>query len=237
MTEPLVLLHPLGADHTMWDPVRERLDGRREVIALDLPGFGAAPPISPSAPSDLARAIGERLDALGVHRPHVAGNSLGGWVALELALVGCTRSVTAIAPAGLWRGPLAPRRSAARMAARAVLPFLPLLPPGLVRRALAGSVHRPERVPVEAARHLVRAYATAPGFPAANDAMRAGVFRGLDAIRVPVTLVWPEFDRLVARPRSLPATVRNLELRGCGHLPTWDDPDAVAAALLAGSGG
>jgi pimeloyl-ACP methyl ester carboxylesterase len=67
--------------------------------------------------------------------------------------------------------------------------------------------------------------------------MRAGTFRGLDRISVPVTLVWPEYDRLVARPRSLPPSVRNLELPDCGHLPTWDDPPAVAAALLAGSGG
>jgi pimeloyl-ACP methyl ester carboxylesterase len=237
MGEPLVLLHPLGADHRMWAPVVERLDGRREVVALDLPGFGAAPPVSPSAPADLALAIGARIDALGLGRPHVAGNSLGGWVALELALVGRTRSVTAIAPAGLWRAPLAPRRSLARMAARAALPFLPFLPAGALHRALAGSVHRPERVPLAAARQLVRAYATAPGFRAANDAMRANVFRGLDAIRVPVTLVWPEFDRIVSRPRQLPANVRNLGLPGCGHLPTWDDPDAVAAALLAGSGG
>jgi pimeloyl-ACP methyl ester carboxylesterase len=79
----------------------------------------------------------------------------------------------------------------------------------------------------------VRAYALAPGFEAANDAMRAGTFRGLDRLTVPVTLAWPEYDRLVARPRELPANVRNVDLPGCGHLPTWDDPAAVAAVLLA----
>ena len=80
-----------------------------------------------------------------------------------------------------------------------------------------------------------RAYATAPGFRAANDAMRAGRFTALDRLTIPVTLAWPEFDRLVARPRRLPAGVRSVVLRGCGHLPTWDDPEQVAHVLLDGS--
>jgi pimeloyl-ACP methyl ester carboxylesterase len=221
----------------MWAPVLDRLAAERDVIAIDLPGFGGSPVIEPAAPADLARAVGDGLDALGVERPHVAGNSLGGWVALELALAGRARSVTAIAPAGLWRAALAPRRSAARMAARAVVPFLPVLftSPRARHAAFMGTTAHPERIPPAAARHLVRAYALAPGFDAANAAMRANTFRGLADIPVPVTLVWPEHDRLVARPRGLPPNVRNLGLPGCGHMPTWDDPDAVAAALLAGS--
>jgi pimeloyl-ACP methyl ester carboxylesterase len=101
--------------------------------------------------------------------------------------------------------------------------------------ALAGTVAHPERVPPAAAAHLVRAYATAPGFDAVNDAMRAGRFVHLAELRVPVTLAWPEHDRLVGRPRALPPTVRSVTLRGCGHLPTWDDPAQVAELLLAGS--
>ena len=60
-------------------------------------------------PAALAAAVSATLDALGVQRPHVAGNSLGAWVALELARAGGARSVTAIAPAGFWGGPLSPR--------------------------------------------------------------------------------------------------------------------------------
>jgi pimeloyl-ACP methyl ester carboxylesterase len=65
--------------------------------------------------------------------------------------------------------------------------------------------------------------------------MRAGTFTALDRIDVPVTLAWPDHDRLVARPRHLPAAVRSVVLHGCGHLPTWDDPDQVARLLLEGS--
>src|SRR3954454_16457944 len=104
----------------MWDPVIERLAAERDVIALDLPGFGGSPAISPAQPADLARAVAVQLEALGVVRPHVAGSSLGGWIALELALAGWTAPVTAIAPAGLWSQPLLPKRSRARALARAL---------------------------------------------------------------------------------------------------------------------
>jgi pimeloyl-ACP methyl ester carboxylesterase len=234
---PLVLLHTLGTDHRMWDPVLDRLAAERDVWALDLPGHGGSPPLAAAAPADLAAAVRTHLAAQGVERPHVAGNSLGGWVALELGLAGAAASVTAIAPAGLWREPLVPRRSPVRRVARALLPAIgPAMHTRAGRRAaLAANAAHPERIPPAAALRLVRAYATAPGFRAVNDAMRAGRFTGLDRIAVPVTLAWPEHDRLVARPRHLPMSVRSVVLRGCGHLPTWDDPAQVARLLLEGS--
>ncbi len=233
---PLVLLHALGADRHMWHPVLERLATVREVYAVDMPGFGASPVIDPAAPADLARAIDE---GLGLDRPHVAGNSLGGWVALELAHAGRARSVTAIAPAGLWPEPLLPKRATARQLARAARPLLPTLMRGERGRriALAGTTVHPERIPRAAALRLVRAYADAPGFDAANTAMRAGRFTGLAEIGVPLTLAWAEHDRLVGRPRSVPAGAREVRLAGVGHLPTWDDPAQVAEVLLAGSSG
>jgi pimeloyl-ACP methyl ester carboxylesterase len=222
----------------MWDPVIHRLAAERDVIALDLPGFGASPALAdPTTPADLARAVAAHLTALGLERPHLAGSSLGGWVALELALAGGTRSVTAIAPAGLWPEPLLPRRSQARVLARALRPVLPLVVRSERgrRAALAGSIAHPERVPPRAALQLVRAYAGAPGFDAVNAGMRAGRFTGLARIRVPVTLAWPDHDRLVARPRVLPPGIRQVVLHGCGHMPTWDDPEQVAHLLLTGS--
>jgi pimeloyl-ACP methyl ester carboxylesterase len=235
--EPLVLLHALGTDRHMWDPIIARLAVERDVIALDMPGFGESGVISPAAPADLAGAIHAHLVALGVDRPHVAGNSLGGWVALELALAGHARSVTAIAPAGMWAQPLAPKRSAARRLARALRPALPaLLQSERGRRiALGGTIAHPEHVPYAAALQLVRAYADAPGFDAANAGMRAGRFTGLAEIGVPLTLAWPEHDRLVARPSTVPAFAHEFRLRGCGHMPTWDDPEQVARVLLTGS--
>jgi pimeloyl-ACP methyl ester carboxylesterase len=239
--EPLVLLHPLGGDRHVWEPVLEPLAAEREVLALDLPGFGDSPPLDDGEPPDppaLARAVAAFAEReFGGSAFHVAGNSLGGWVALELALDGRARSATAIAPAGLWPEPLMPRRGAARRFAQAALPALGLLTASDRGRrlALAGVMAHPDRVPREAAERLVRAYATAPGFDAVNDAMRAGRFGGLDRIPVPVTLAWPEHDRLVGRPAHVPEHVREVVLPGCGHLPMWDDPARVADVLLSGS--
>jgi len=241
---PLVLLHPLGGDRRVWDPVLEPLAAARTVIAVDLPGFGASPPLRETpTPVALARAVDRFLSELdfdpACELAHVAGNSLGGWVALELALAGRARSVTAIAPAGLWGGPLAPKPSVARILAGAARPLLPLLtatPAG--RRALLGGVMlHPDRVPAAAAAHIVGAYAAAPAFIATNNAMRAGHFDGLDRIAVPVTLGWPDHDRLVARPPRLPPQINSRVLVGCGHLPMWDAPDQVAQLLLDGSAG
>jgi pimeloyl-ACP methyl ester carboxylesterase len=193
--------------------------------------------LADATPPDLAAAIADRLAAEGIERPHVAGNSLGGWVALELAAAGRAASVTAIAPAGLWREPLVPKRSRVRSVARALLPALA----GVLRTergrrlVLAANAAHPERIPPDAALRLVRAYATAPGFEAVNDAMRASRFTSFGEITVPVTLAWPEHDRIVRRPRSLPDGVRSVVLRECGHLPCWDDPEQVARVLLEGS--
>jgi pimeloyl-ACP methyl ester carboxylesterase len=142
--------------------------------------------------------------------------------------------VTAIAPAGLWPQPLAPKRGTARALAKAIRPALPALvrsPTGR-RLALASTVAHAERVPPAAALRLVRAYAGAPGFEAVNRAMRAGRFTRVEHVHVPVTLAWPEHDRLVARPAHLPPAVRSVALPDAGHMPVWDAPEAVADLLL-----
>ena len=239
--EPLVLIHPLGAELVVWEPVMERLERERDVIAVDLPGFGGSPGLrngDPPTPQAMASAVGSLLDDLGVGRAHVAGNSLGGWVALELAKAGRAVSVTGICTAGLWSSPLGPRPGRdVRGVGRRLLPVLPtMLRSAQGRRVvLGGSVAHPERVPPEAAVRLVRSYLTSPGYETANDAMRTGVFSGFEDIRVPVTLAWGDLDRIVRRPRQTLPEWRTITLHGCGHIPTWDDPGQVARTLLLAS--
>jgi pimeloyl-ACP methyl ester carboxylesterase len=238
---PLVLLHSLGTDRCVWHPVIEPLSRERDVIALDLPGFGESDPLpagKPPAPALLADAVASFVGELGIDGPpHVAGNSLGAWVALELAASGRARSVTAIAPAGLWPRALPPKPSIARGVARPATPVLTaLLATSRGRRlALGATMAHPERVPPREALRLVRAYAAAPGYDEVNAAMRAGRFEELDQVRVPLTFGWPDRDRLVARPARLPPAARNVVLRDCGHVPMWDSPEQVTALLLAGS--
>jgi pimeloyl-ACP methyl ester carboxylesterase len=239
--EPLVLIHPLGGELVVWEPVLERLALERDVIAVDLPGFGASAPLSNGSaptPQSLAAAVAAFLSELGIERAHVAGNSLGGWVALELAKAGRALSVAGLSTAGFWKRPLGPRQGRdLRRIGRALLPVLPwLMRSERGRRLLLrGSVGYPERVPPEAAARLVRSYVTSSGFEGANAAMRAAVFSGVEEIRVPVTLAWAEHDRLLRRPRETAPGWHTLTLHDCGHIPTWDDPDQVARVLLRAS--
>jgi pimeloyl-ACP methyl ester carboxylesterase len=233
---PLVLLHPLGGDRHIWDALVPLLSAHRELIAIDLPGFGESPALEGQVPTPraLAAAVAEHLEAIGVERPHVAGNSLGGWVALELGLSGVAGSVSGIAPAGLWPEPLVPKAAIAHRLARALLPAARWCVSTRPGRSIlfSGTVAHPDRVPAEAARRLVRAYAHASDFVRVNDAMRAGRFEGLERIRCPVTLVWPDHDRLIRRPVWVPDRIQNVVLSDAGHMPMWDAPEALAEVLI-----
>jgi pimeloyl-ACP methyl ester carboxylesterase len=238
--EPLVLLHPLGAELVVWEPVMPLLAPSRDVIAPDMPGFGRSselPEDEEATPAALARAVATLMDELGIESAHVAGVSLGGWVALELGRLGRGRSVTGLNAAGFWHRALGPRPNRARELGRALAPMAGLLMRSAdVRRQLLGGVAaRPERVPPDAAARLVRAYLTSPGFERANAAMRSAMFGGMDEIRAPITLAWAEHDRLVAEPGDGVPGARRRWLRGCGHIPTWDDPEQVADVLLEAS--
>jgi pimeloyl-ACP methyl ester carboxylesterase len=226
----------LGSDRRVWDPLTRRLGEQRELIAVDLPGFGDSPRLQQiPTPAALAQAVGELIGALDLREPHVAGISLGGWVALELGLRGDVATVTAVAPAGLWQRELLPRPAWAHTVAGALSPLLgPVAATARGRRLLlTGSVAHPERVPAADAAHLVRAWATAPGFNEVNAQMRTGRFTELAAIECPVTLVWPEHDSLIVRPQSLPRNVVSVELADAGHVPVWDAPDPLIEILLA----
>jgi pimeloyl-ACP methyl ester carboxylesterase len=240
--EPLVLVHPLGAELIVWEPVIPLLAAERDVVALDLPGFGGSPPlprhIAPT-PRALADAVARFLDTLGIERAHVAGNSLGGWIALELARGGRALSVAALSPAGFWAQPLGARPGPdLRALGRPLLPLLVALARTERgrRRLLRASVGRPERVPPAAAARLVRSYVTASAYASANTEMRAAVVSGVEGLDVPVTLAWGELDRLVRPPRKVPPHWHTRLLRGCGHIPTWDDPEQVSGLLLEASG-
>ena len=98
---PLVLLHGIGLDRATWDPVVPLLAREREVFAVDLPGFGESPMLT-GTPT--VEALAAAVEELGLQHPHVAGNSLGGGIALELGHRGWAGSVCAISPIGFAAG-------------------------------------------------------------------------------------------------------------------------------------
>lgn len=246
--EPLLLLHSLGGSLIQWSPVMDRLAAEREVIAVDMPGFGESPElpegVSPRA-ANLATAVLDFYDALGIEdKPAVAGISLGGWVAVECARQGAASAAVALCPAGFWkRSPDDANRIVARRRRRGRL-ARPLLRPIMAtergrRRTLGRFIHRPERLRPGEAEAIARAYVTAPAYEEASALMRAGRIEELKSIKVPITLAWAEHDNLVRnRPlpeKLLPKRVEQVLLPGCGHVPTWDDPDLVARVVLAGA--
>jgi len=240
----LLLLHGLGGYGGLWEPVLEHLESDREVIVPDLPGFGRSQAFGPGTPAtaaNMATVVVELCERLGLRRPEAAGNSLGAWVALEMAKRGEVASVVGISPAGLWARALGPRRRDVRALGRRLRPFLApaLATRGGRARLLRTFVAQPGRVPPVAARELVRNYLDAEGYDAANEAMRQSPFEHDDRVEVPVTLAWGEEDRLVAppRPARMPPGARYLTVPGWGHTPTYDDPAGVARLILAGKDG
>src|SRR3954451_14127869 len=101
---PLVLVHGIGHTWRGWNPMLPLLEERFDVLGVDLPGFGYSAPFPPSVdstPEALADAVEDEMSLAGFDRAHIAGNSLGGWVALERARRGRAETVTALSPAGL----------------------------------------------------------------------------------------------------------------------------------------
>ncbi|MEU6101223.1 alpha/beta fold hydrolase [Streptomyces flaveolus] len=247
--EPLLLLHGIGHHRQAWDPVVDILATEREVTTVDLPGFGQSPALPHGLPHDLPTTnavLAAFCAALGLDRPHVAGNSLGGLLALELGRENLVRSVTALSPAGFWSQ--AERRYAftvlagMRRTARSLpLPLVERLSRTAAgRTALTSTIYaRPGRRSPEAVVAETLALAHAEGFA---ETLRAGrTVRFTDDVPgIPVTVAWGDRDRLLLPRQGIRAKhaiprARLVRLRGCGHVPMNDDPAMVARVILDGS--
>jgi pimeloyl-ACP methyl ester carboxylesterase len=246
--EPLLLVHGTGGSRQHWRPIVGRMVAERDVLLVDLPGHGqsALPPagVEPTPPG-YAPLLAGLLDELGLGSAHVAGNSVGGWTALELAKLGRARSVVALAPAGLW-----PKRSpwssvtqlwVQNRLGRLTAPLVPRVMGSEVGRTLflRGAVAKPRQVPPQDAIELATTFARTPGFDEHLAATRRTRFQGGQDIDVAVTIAWGEREHLIPgqarRREELPPHTRWVELPGCGHVPTWDDPDLVARTILEGT--
>jgi len=238
---PLVLLHGIGLDRRSWDPVVPALARNFDVIAVDLPGFGDSAP-GQADPKALAEAVAGLLTELGVTSPHLAGHSLGGWVALELAGLGPVASLTLLSPAGLWKRhtPRYCRVSlqASRWLARHAtgpLSRLVRFRPGRV--LVLGQTHgHPARLTPGYARAAIQAMGTCPGFEATLAATARRRFLATTPIGAPVTVAFGSRDVLLLPRQSrhldqLPAGTKAETLPGCGHVPMADDPVAVAELI------
>lgn len=249
---PLLLVHGVGATWRVWLPVLPALIRHHHVLAPTLMGHDGALPLPVgTAPSvrALVDAVEADLDRHGLDRVHVAGNSLGGWIALELARRDRARSVVAFSPAGAWR-------SSARMAALAagmrtsflvasVLAGRPGRPEALAaspraRQLLLGTqVAHPEHLDdaevAEALRAIRRSPVVRPLIKTIRDAPLSELPHDPS---VPVRVVWPWRDRVIpfadygsAMMSRLPGA-ELVRMDGIGHVPMSDDPAGVAERIL-----
>jgi pimeloyl-ACP methyl ester carboxylesterase len=239
---PLVLLHGLGSSRVAWTPVAGELARSHAVYALDLPGFGDSAPLSgrdTSTPARLAEAVDQALAELGIEAPHVVGNSLGGWVALELAHVRRLSSLTLLDPAGLWRNGQ-PKYCTVSLVltwltCRFAAPALNSLSRWATgRRLLFWQVFaQPEKLTQDDVRRHVTAMARSTGFMRTLRAIRTLRYRAITNIAGPVTVAFGSADRILLARQSrfadqLPPQTRHVTIADAGHVPMSDAPHRVA---------
>ncbi|HEU0316713.1 MAG TPA: alpha/beta fold hydrolase [Solirubrobacteraceae bacterium] len=248
--EPLLLLHGFKGTWHQWAPILPALSASYEVIAPTLPGHYGGPAFEKTGALQMADAgdsVEAQLDDLGVGTAHIVGNSMGGGLALELAKRGRARSVVGLAPSGGWRADSGESRRLARFfvrqrrlvrAGRATLPMV--MAQSFSRRlAMRDVMWRGERMTARAAIDMVRASASCAIEGRVIEALFAerAAIDGLDAVRVPTLIAWPEHDRILPmrrhadRFRTEIAGAEFVVLTGTGHVPMWDAPELVVSTI------
>jgi pimeloyl-ACP methyl ester carboxylesterase len=246
---PLVCLHGFTDTWRTWELVLPALERRHEVLALTLPGHAGGPPLpDPLSTSALLDVIERMLDDVGLATAHIAGNSLGGYLALCLAARGRARSVVALAPAGGWG---AEGRSVEdtlehfvtmRELCRRAVPHADSIvstPEGR-RRATRFTTSNFEHIPSELLAHQLCGVAACDAVEPMVALARRDGWR-LDARRVecPVRIVWGTEDRLLPWPASALRYRRDwlphadwVVLDGIGHCPQLDVPIEAAELII-----
>jgi pimeloyl-ACP methyl ester carboxylesterase len=243
---PLLLIHGFSATWKTWSPLIEPLTRDFEVLAPTLPGHtGGAPLDPPRTIPGLCDRVEALLDEVGWRDPHVAGFSLGGWLALELAKRGRARSVTAIAPSGalVSRGPREVRRFTrlfrrSRASARAAGPLMPrfMRSARFRRLSLRDMMVHGDRLDADAAVQSSRDHAAMPAFDDILASFACEELVDLDRVTVPVHIWWGKRDRVnpvhhapYLEQRLPEATFEYVD--DAGHVPFWDAPDSVLRAI------
>ncbi len=243
----LLAVHGLGGTKASFLPTLALMSRTHRVIAIDLPGFGDS--VKPLRAAYDARyfagVLSDLLDVLGTERAHIAGNSMGGRIALELALSQPSRAdrLVLLAPAMAW---LRPRRWAPVVRVlRPELTMLPMPVEKLVRRLVGGD----DDWAAAGVDEFLRAFTTPRGRHAFHAVLRNiyldaphgddGLWSRLAAMQHDAFFVWGRQDRLVPIAfmkhveRTLPAA-KHLELE-CGHVPQVERPfethDAMGSFL------
>jgi pimeloyl-ACP methyl ester carboxylesterase len=246
---PLVCLHGFTDTWRSWELVLPELERHHDVLAPTLAGHAGGPPAAAEiSDAMLADAIERAMDEAGFETAHIVGNSLGGYVALQLAARGRARTVVALAPAGGWAADDDAFRKLLRWQRRMVQLAQAAAPhAGAIastaegrRRATEYATTNFEHIPAELIAHQIQGVAGCrAALPMIDFALRAGYHVDAERITCPVRVIWGTADRLLPWP-SAAARLRTewlpqadwIELDGIGHCPQLDVPRETSQLIL-----
>jgi pimeloyl-ACP methyl ester carboxylesterase len=246
---PLVCLHGFTDTWRTWELVLPALERHHDILALTLPGHAGGPAIEGEVDDAvLADAVERAMDEAGFELAHVVGNSLGGYVALQLAARGRAQTVVALAPAGGWaQGDESYKDTLAYFTTmqellQTVAPHAEAIVATTEgrRRATQYTATNFEHIPAELLAHqIVGAASCEAAGPLVDYALREGWPLDAERIACPVRMVWGTGDKLLTWP-SAAARFRDdwlphadwVELDGIGHCPQLDTPLETAQLIL-----
>jgi pimeloyl-ACP methyl ester carboxylesterase len=232
--------------------VLPELERQHDVLAPTLPGHAGGPLLEGDITDALIPdAIERAMDDAGFDTAHIVGNSLGGFVSLQLAARGRAESVVALAPAGGWAegdgsfeetlGFLATMQDLLTAAA----PYAEAIVSTAEgrRRATEFATTNFEHIPAELLAHQICGAARCEAVPLIEYALREGFSLEAERITCPVRIVWGTDDKILSWP-SAAARFRDdwlpqadwIELGGVGHCPQLDVPLETAQLIVGFTG-
>jgi len=248
--EPLVLIHGMGSAATAWKPIIGDLKNKFKVVTVDLPGHGrtAFSPVQPMDPTSLAQLVMKNLNSLGIDKFHLVGNSLGGWICLEIAASNpeIVKSITALAPAGLWLTPFTSRYPG-EVALRFMASGVEKVAPSALNYTWAKKMGfetvspRWRELSYELCLDATTAMANSTGYFPAWDALLGKRFDKQITSSIPITIIFGYSDHTLpqktCQERSLaPTHAKWVVLPQTGHVPMWDSPNEVMSEIMATTG-
>jgi len=241
---PLLLIHGIGGSIHSWDTIAESLGRSRELIIVDLPGFGMTPPLPAVSFSALVDAVIAFLHEQGLSGIDAVGSSMGARLVLELARRGAVGNVVSLDPGGFWRGGetkiFGTSVALSIKLIRMLQPVLPFLTGNPVTRSLlfAQFSARPWAIPAPVALTELRSFAASPSFDALlHDLVSGPRQAGTTTPPGRVVIGWGRQD-LVCFPRQARRAERAFPsahlhwFENCGHFPQWDAPAETIALIL-----
>lgn len=247
--KPLLLLHGIGGSWRSWSTVLEPLAARREVIAVDLPGFGQTPPLAGEVSiATLSDAVTTFLDERGLLGVDCVGSSMGARLALELARRGVLGATVSLDPGGFWQGWERTFFHRTIGASIVLVRWLQPLMPAITRSAIGRTLllaqlsARPWALAPEVALTEMRMFAQSPSFdPLLKSLVYGPPQQGTTHTRAPLVIGWGRKDR-VCLPRQAARAMRRFPsarlhwFERSGHFPHWDAPEETVRLVLETTG-